>query len=102
MGPNVDGAPEERIRRPQVPYDSGWLPASDIFYLDGNVIVDEKAREVEGWNTLPVGFVFDDFYHQNRMKIKNVHGEYEYFEFPDRHFRCVKSGSQTWQLQFVE
>ncbi len=82
MGAPVDGVPQERIRRPQFMFDSGWTNPSSTYYLAGGVIFDVKSVTILGgpdWNNLQVGAVFDDFYQQNRMKINNCHSVYVYY-----------------------
>lgn len=103
-GSQIDGYPQERIRRPQYnpPKDSGWAgPKAGEFYWSMDHIQDNKTLHVidmAWWNGLAVGAVFDDLFQQNRFVIKDCNGVDRYYYFQERHFQKVKTGPTTWKL----
>lgn len=99
IGPNFEGYPQERIRRPQLNYDSGWIgPTEGVFCMDGSSIFDHKAVSGPGWANILIGSTIDDLYHQNRMVIFDCTGAAKYFTLTERHFRFVKTDEISWQL----
>ncbi len=100
IGPQVAGVPEERIRRPDLGIDTGFVGPSSDYYLANDSIVDHKTFSVgsPGYAALAVGAVFDDFYQQNRMRISDGFGVDQFFYFPERHFQRVKVNNTTWKL----
>jgi len=101
IGIYTSGYPQERIRRPQDGFDSGWQGGWPAYYFNPNKnIIDVKyfTRVDQTWDNLPVGTIFDDFYQQNRAVILNCHGANAYFYFDDVHYQKQKTGAQTWQL----
>lgn len=98
IGPNFDGYAQERIRRPQIPEDSGWLGPGAPFHMDGSAIFDHKWWGGPGWEDVPIGATFDDFYQQNRLVILDCTGAEQIFTFAERHFQKVKTDAFTWQL----
>jgi hypothetical protein len=98
IGPNFDGYPQERIRRPQLNQDSGWAGPSEAFYMDGSAIFDHKWRGGPNWDNIPVDTTFDDFYQQNRLVIYDCTGAEQIFTFAERHFQAVKTHEIAWKL----
>jgi len=101
IGPNFEGYPQERIRRPQNGIDSGWLGTAvfhDDFHMDGSEIFDHKWWGGPTWENVQVGATVDDFYQQNRLVIQDCTGAEQFFTFAERHFRKVKTSAFSWQL----
>jgi hypothetical protein len=100
LGGTVDGHAEERIRRPQYGFDSGFVGQSSTFYYQYGYIVDVKSTNLQHPDFLKanIGDAFDDFYQQNRMVIKDGFGRDQFFYFPERHFQRVKTGANSWKL----
>lgn len=104
IGMYTSGYPQERIRRPQFGFDSGWQGGWPDYYFNPNKnIIDVKSvtRVDNSWDNLAVGAIFDDFYQQNRAVIPNCHGVNTYFYFSDVHYQKQKTGAQTWKLIIV-
>lgn len=101
IGSDVDGYPQERIRRPQYNFDSGFTgPAPGAFYSQGNTIIDVKQTNMQdpAFINAAIGAVVDDFYQQNRMVIKDGFLQDQFFYFVERHFQRVKTGANSWKL----
>jgi len=77
-----------------------WSGPGNEFYFDCGFIIDWKfvGIQLPGFVNAAVGDVFDDFYQQNRMVIKDCFGDLQYFHFTERHFQKIKTGADTWKL----
>ncbi len=104
VGAYIQGTPEERIRRPQFGFDSGWSgPIAGTYFLHEGVIKDVKsaslpADQQAAWDATPVGGVIDDFYQQNRLKSKDSCNTEKFYYFPEHHFQRVKVDANNWKL----
>lgn len=91
---------EERIRRGV--NDSGWVGGSPEFYWDTTVTVDHKVVNADAnmawWDSFNTGDIFDDFFQQNRMIIKDCFGNEQTFYFQERRFQKMKVDAAHWQL----
>jgi len=93
IGPYAAAWLEVRIRRPSIDQDSGWMDEApgEREYNCGTI-----WRNVEGnfndFASNDIYDVVDDFYQQNRIRIKDCAGYDNYFTFSERHFQLVKSG----------
>jgi hypothetical protein len=105
IGIHTDGYPQERIRRPQSDFDSGWVDPSSNYYFNGSTgeIIDVKVVQLGWlWSNIAIGEVFDDFYQQNRMVIRDCFYNQVYYSFSERHFQKVKSAPYKWKLVQVQ
>ncbi len=103
LGSMIAGAVQERIERPQIPQDTGWIDgAPGAYFKQGNTIFDMKKALFQGseaqWENFPVGHVWDDFYQTNRLLAVDCCGQTVICEFARRHFQRVKVGNYTYKI----
>lgn len=113
IGPWTDGYAQERIRQPGMvpPYDSGWVGTTGgtegEFGWDGYHIYDFKKLTVDEeniawWNNMEFGQVYDVYYQQNRMMIKDCFGVYQPFYFAEREFGHYKIDHTHFGTDLIE
>lgn len=106
VGPYADVEVEERIRRPQYSFDSGWVGSSGDYYWENmSGYIDDVKTVGTGslnggpdWSSISVGTVFDDFYQQNRVWINDCTNTAQVTYFTERHFQKTKTSATTWKL----
>jgi hypothetical protein len=104
-GPYVAGTLQERVRRPDLGFDSGWINGdpADLFVEAGKVN-DYKVVNVAPpstlmtYDTLPNGYVIDDFYQQFRIVTIDSCGNQVMMYLTEHHFTKTKSGYRQWSL----
>jgi hypothetical protein len=107
LGCCVDGYAQEWSRVPEDNINTGWINPPDLWFDCGEIIdiikiTVQTQQQQDYWNNLNEGDVIDhDVYKKNRMVIKNCHGDDEYFEFPERRYREIKTGPGTFKLVVV-
>ena len=104
IGGYATAVPGERVHESGEPW-SDWADGNvpGVFYYNNATaeICDLKTItpvDQAGWDSIPVGTVLFDIYQQNRVKIKNCHGDWVTFEFGVHHFQQKKASATSWKL----
>ena len=107
IGPYVEGYPQENLSFNGGTTWTGWqgpLPGAYFWESASCEIVDVKYHEIndpDWWNGIDVGTVLNDYLQRNRMVIKDCHGNDTAYEFPQRRFKHIKTGPQSFKVTLV-